>query len=325
MKIKRLISLFLVLAALILTSCSSGIGPIRGKGDEQKVFMTVDDADVYYEEIRYLAANYIKSATDEEIESDDFEEKLTDFVMKNAKKNAVLTALCEEYEITPEKKEIADAVQAKIDSMAEEAGGKDAYIKQLEANAMTDHCLRYYLALEEMRSLLETELYKDGRIKADDETVLQYINSDNFIRTWHVYIGNDDGDDVEANYAVAKDVLAQLEDGASMKSMIGRYSEDYTMTTLDGVYFTRGEFDKEYEEAAFALGIGEISDVVETSSGFYVIQRLEKEDAYIEKNFESLKLRYLYVMLDNILDSLANDAHPELTDFGKGIKLTEIK
>ena len=325
MKIKRIISVFILLASLTLVACSSGMGPIKGNGDEQKVFMTVDGVDVYYEEIRYLAVNYIKGATEEELGSADLEERLTDFVMRSARKNAVLSSLCREYGIAPEKDDVADAVQKKIDSMAEEAGGKDAYLSELQENGMTDHCLRYYFALEEMRSLLEAELYKDGTIKADDETALEYIKGDNFIRTWHVYIGNDDGDDIEANYDTAKDVLAQLRDGAAMKSMIGRYSEDYTLTTLDGVYFTRGEFDMEYENAAFALGVGEISEVVEATSGFYIIQRLEKEDAYIEKNFESLKMRYLYVMLDNMLDSLAEEADTSVTDFGSRIKLTEIK
>ena len=40
-------------------------------------------------------------------------------------------------------------------------------------------------------------------------------------------------------------------------------------------FFGRGEMQKEFEEAAFALKPGEVSQVVETASGVHLIQRLE--------------------------------------------------
>ena len=38
-------------------------------------------------------------------------------------------------------------------------------------------------------------------------------------------------------------------------------------------YFGRGEMQKEFEEAAFALKKGEMSHVVETASGVHLIER----------------------------------------------------
>ncbi|KAB5517505.1 hypothetical protein GE09DRAFT_566810 [Coniochaeta sp. 2T2.1] len=40
-------------------------------------------------------------------------------------------------------------------------------------------------------------------------------------------------------------------------------------------YFGRGDMQKEFEEAAFALQVGEISSIVDTASGLHLIQRLE--------------------------------------------------
>ncbi|KAK4196047.1 hypothetical protein QBC40DRAFT_352091 [Triangularia verruculosa] len=40
-------------------------------------------------------------------------------------------------------------------------------------------------------------------------------------------------------------------------------------------YFGRGDMQKEFEDAAFALRPGEISDVVDTASGLHLIERLE--------------------------------------------------
>jgi NIMA-interacting peptidyl-prolyl cis-trans isomerase 1 len=38
-------------------------------------------------------------------------------------------------------------------------------------------------------------------------------------------------------------------------------------------FFGRGEMQKEFEDAAFRLQVNEISDIVDTASGFHLIQR----------------------------------------------------
>lgn len=40
-------------------------------------------------------------------------------------------------------------------------------------------------------------------------------------------------------------------------------------------YFGRGDMQKEFEEAAFALNPGEISTVVDTASGLHLIERYD--------------------------------------------------
>jgi len=39
-------------------------------------------------------------------------------------------------------------------------------------------------------------------------------------------------------------------------------------------FFGHGDMQKEFEEAAFALDKGQVSDVVDTASGLHLIQRL---------------------------------------------------
>jgi parvulin-like peptidyl-prolyl isomerase len=45
------------------------------------------------------------------------------------------------------------------------------------------------------------------------------------------------------------------------------------MTNGRSGFFGHGDMQKEFEEAAFALNKGEVSDVVDTASGLHLIQR----------------------------------------------------
>jgi NIMA-interacting peptidyl-prolyl cis-trans isomerase 1 len=43
-------------------------------------------------------------------------------------------------------------------------------------------------------------------------------------------------------------------------------------------YFGRGEMQKEFEDVAFTLKVGELSDVVSTASGLHLIERYVLDD-----------------------------------------------
>jgi parvulin-like peptidyl-prolyl isomerase len=76
---------------------------------------------------------------------------------------------------------------------------------------------------------------------------------------------------------VAEDVLRRLQAGADFGRLATEYSDEPGAGQRGGALgrFGKGAMDKQFEAAAFALKVNEISGVVESPFGFHVIQRTE--------------------------------------------------
>ena len=81
----------------------------------------------------------------------------------------------------------------------------------------------------------------------------------------------------EQAHAVAEEVLRRLKAGEDFQRVVLDYSDEPNAGQRGGALgrFGHGAMDKQFEQAAFALAPGQISDIVETPFGFHVIQRLE--------------------------------------------------
>ena len=158
-----------------------------------------------------------------------------------------------------------------------------------------------------------------------DEAAMDYIY-ENFIRTVHIYIQNDKGDSIEENRKLAEALRLKLLAGEDLNKLVNSYSEDRYMASEDGYYFTHGQYSETYENAAFALAIDEVSEVVETYSGFYVIKRLALDDVYVLSHFLSdLKNQYLIAVFDKEINKCKETLSLSLNDFGQSIDLTEME
>jgi parvulin-like peptidyl-prolyl isomerase len=80
--------------------------------------------------------------------------------------------------------------------------------------------------------------------------------------------------------AEAQAVLQRLEDGEDFAALATEVSTDTLSAELGGDlgWIPRGEMDEAFDEVAFGLPLGEISDVVETPLGFHIILVEERDD-----------------------------------------------
>jgi peptidyl-prolyl cis-trans isomerase D len=90
--------------------------------------------------------------------------------------------------------------------------------------------------------------------------------------------------------AKATDLLLQVRKGADFAELAKKNSEDTVSAANGGDLgaFARGAMVPEFEQAAFSLGVGAISDLVKTQYGYHIIKVVEKQPAHTQ-TFEEVE------------------------------------
>ena len=299
MKIKRISIIAILLAVLMLmAACSSGT--IKSTEEEARVVGICGDREIRYEDVRYLVMRYkadLAAAYGAEIFENEetgavYEDELWAFVTESLIYNYATIDECADLSVLIDDKTTRKEVQEYVDETVDMCGGKTEYLEYLAANYMTDAVFRFYAGV-----LSCQYRYYDALATARDrEAYDAVLAGEGFIRTISIFVQNDAGEDVAANRRMAEEVVAAVRSGASVEDYIGtRYNQD---TGNCDYYFMRGYMIEEYENAAFALAVGEVSDVVEVENGFYVIQRVATEQGYFEDHLGDLKAMYLSCMMN---------------------------
>jgi peptidyl-prolyl cis-trans isomerase D len=133
-------------------------------------------------------------------------------------------------------------------------------------------------ALVEVDKVRERVQVPEADIQAFyDQNKAQYT-TEGRVRASHILLKTE-GKDEAAVKAKAEDLLKQARGGADFAALAKANSEDEGSAVNGGDlnYFGRGQMVPEFEQAAFALKAGEISDVIKTSFGFHIIKVVESQ------------------------------------------------
>lgn len=176
-----------------------------------------------------------------------------------------------------------DEIKEQIDKMVETIGGQEAY----------ESALQYYgFSEDELRKDIEMNLYLtkllEPEIPITDEEMEDYFkeNKDSFnqmeeVKASHILVETEE---------TALEVKEKLSKGESFEELAKEYSTDTSNSQQGGDlgFFGRGRMVTEFEETAFSLGIGEVSDPVKTDFGYHIIKVEDKKEAK-EANYEESK------------------------------------
>jgi peptidyl-prolyl cis-trans isomerase D len=109
-----------------------------------------------------------------------------------------------------------------------------------------------------------------------NDNIQQYQTPEQ-VRASHILL-NTAGKDEATVKKQADDLLAKVKAGADFAALAKQYSED-TASKVNGGdldFFSRGRMVPEFEDAAFKLEPGQVSDVVKSQFGFHIIKVTEK-------------------------------------------------
>ena len=135
---------------------------------------------------------------------------------------------------------------------------------------------------QQVRPLLVTDadMEREAR-KVYDQTV-ERIGPDGLIKTSHILLRveqqapQEKWDEAKQR---ADSILKALKGGADFAEMATKFSQDPGSARNGGQlpFVQHGQFVKEFEDAAFALQVGEMSDVVKSAFGYHIIKMDERK------------------------------------------------
>ena len=306
--------------------------------DAEECVGTVGGVEITYDELYFLIKTYEDSFSAQyEDDPAALREALDELVHEEIVANAAIRLLCEERGLKYKPRKLSDEVDAKLESIlySDFGGDEEAYRASMEEHGLTERYLRYTTGLDILYGDLMT-VYPEQELVITSTPELRAYIMEHFICTYHIALFNDSPEENEANLDAATKARRDLVLGKqSMRDLIAsKINEDYSDVSGAGHYLTRGTWDEAYEEAAFRLKVGEVSEVVlatgeSSKTGkrvptYYVIQRAELDEDYVTKNLSTLQDEYYASVIYSDLQELRDSLSFEPNEFYASLDLTEL-
>ncbi|MFN7039137.1 MAG: peptidylprolyl isomerase [Alphaproteobacteria bacterium] len=170
--------------------------------------------------------------------------------------------------------------------------------------------------LAEIGKKLSAKIFIDNKIKSYLTDAILQEKYKEFVSEWG------DKEEVKARHILvateeeAKQVVTDINNGTSFEDEAKVKSTDNSKDKGGDLgYFTRGQMVKEFEDAAFGLKVGEISNPIKTAFGWHIIKLEDKRKVSIP-SFEEVKQRLEAELsmkyIKDYNDKLFKDAKVEL-------------
>ena len=157
-------------------------------------------------------------------------------------------------------------------------------------------------ALLDLAKLRASINVSDDELRAYYNAHIDQYKVENRVHVEHILfktVGKTDAEVAEIRKK-AEDVLNQAKHGANFEDLAKKYSEDDASKDKGGDlgWIVDGQTVPEFQQAAFTIPKGSISDLVKTQYGFHIIKVLDRETAHT-KDFAEVRDTILPQVLDD--------------------------
>lgn len=190
-------------------------------------------------------------------------------------------------------KEIAEEMEAYMDTF----GGEDTFNEVLKNSGVDVSIIE-----KNIMTYLASKKILEPRIEITDEEIQTYFdeNKDSF----------DKEEEVEASHILvddektAKEVVKKIEQDEDFAELAKEYSTDTASKDNGGElgFFAKGDMVKEFEEKAFGMENGDISEPVKTEYGYHIIKVTDKQEPK-KAELEEVKDEIKDILLESKLES----------------------
>jgi foldase protein PrsA len=201
----------------------------------------------------------IAETKDGEVTKDEFYEALKTKSGEEVLRELVTFKVLEgKYDITDEE------INEELDAQKEQFG--DSFEEVLENEGLTEDDFK-----KEIRKyLLQKKAMTEGIEVTDEEIKTYYDRMKTELKARHILVADEE---------TAKEVKKKLDKGGDFAKLAKEYSTDNTAEDGGDLgFFTAGKMVPEFEEAAYALKVNEISEPVQSSFGFHIIEVTDKQE-----------------------------------------------
>jgi peptidyl-prolyl cis-trans isomerase SurA len=235
--------------------------------------------------------------------------KLRRDVLEQLIENQVILDEATKLGLTVSAQEVNQAVDREIDAVRERLGGEEAFQRALKEERTPEADLRQRYAPEVKEQLLISRAVArevQSKTTVTDADVRQFFqaNRDSIGRRpeqldlAHIMFAYEpDSAQVRRARAKADSLRGAIVKGAAFEEIARRFSDDPSgQRGGDLGTFGRGDMVPEFEQVAFGLKPGEISQPVRTRFGFHII-KVEKHEAATDSTEETLHARHVMIGL----------------------------
>lgn len=212
-----------------------------------------------------------------------FEEVIKENILEKLITEKLITESAKEKNITVTDEELKEQLK----NYEEILGGEEKYKEFLKQNNLTEEYFK-----DSIKKEMTIDKYKSDYVnglKISEEEAKKYFeeNKDSYVkvRASHILVKTEEE---------AKKVLDKIKKGEDFHALAATESIDNMSAVKGGDlgFFARGQMVPEFEEAAFSLKPGEVSEIVQTDYGYHIIKvedRLENYEDVKDEVLEDLK------------------------------------